>query len=67
MNSILPECDAIRKAVVWISDKLQSNPNRSYEKLINDAVLRFDLSRREMEFLTEFYQSKEADNVHESH
>jgi len=67
MNSILPEGDAIRKAVTWISGKLQENPNKAYEKLISDAVLRFDLSRRETEFLTEFYRSSEADNIHESH
>ncbi|MEN6318900.1 MAG: hypothetical protein ABFD82_09140 [Syntrophaceae bacterium] len=67
MNSILPEGDAIRKAVTWISGKLQENPNRAYEKLISDAVLQFDLSRRETEFLTEFYHSSETDNIHESH
>jgi hypothetical protein len=32
MTTLLPEGEAIRKAVKWISGELQQNPNRSYQK-----------------------------------
>ena len=56
MTTIIPEGEAIRKAVKWISDELQEDPNKSVKKLINNAVLRFDLSPKDAEFLTEFYR-----------
>ena len=56
MTTIRPEGEAIRKAVKWISDELQEDPNKSVKKLINNAVLRFDLSPKDAEFLTEFYR-----------
>jgi hypothetical protein len=52
----MPEGDSIRKAVKWISDVLQEDPNKSRQKLINDAITRFDLSPKEAEFLTGFYR-----------
>jgi hypothetical protein len=67
MINILPEGEAIRSAVKWISGELQENPNKSYQKLLNDAVLRFDLSPKETEFLTEFYHSNKTDNTHDPH
>lgn len=56
MTTIAPEGEAIRNAVKWISDHLQEDPNAHIKKLINDAVLRFDLSPKDAEFLTGFYQ-----------
>ena len=56
MTTIIPEGEAIRKAVKWISGELQEDPNKSIQILVNDAVLRFDLSPKEAEFLTEFYR-----------
>lgn len=56
MATIMPEGEAIRKAVKWISDNLQDDPNKSVQKLINEAVMRFDLSPKDAEFLTDFYR-----------
>lgn len=56
MSTIMPEGEAIRKAVKWISGVLQEDPNKSRQKLINDAVSRFDLSPKDAEFLAEFYR-----------
>jgi hypothetical protein len=61
MTMIMPEGEAIRKAVKWISDELKENPNKSLQKLANSAVLRFDLSPKEAEFLTEFYRKDKTD------
>ncbi|HET6462149.1 MAG TPA: hypothetical protein VFG29_15320 [Syntrophales bacterium] len=60
MATIMPEGEAIRKAVKWISDKLLDDPNKTVQKLINEAVMRFDLSPKDAEFLTDFYRKGKA-------
>jgi len=62
MTTVMPEGENIRKAVKWISGELQDNPNKSLQKLVNDAVLRFDLSPKDAEFLTSFYR-KDSMNI----
>ncbi len=62
MTTIMPEGENIRKAVKWISGELQENPNKSLQKLVNNAVLRFDLSPKDAEFLTSFYR-KDGTNI----
>ncbi len=62
MTTVMPEGENIRKAVKWISGELQDNPNKSLQKLVNDAVLRFDLSPKDAEFLTSFYR-KNSTNI----
>lgn len=61
MATIMPEGEAIRKAVKWISDKLQEDPNTTRQKLINEAIMRFDLSPKDAEFLAEFYRKGKTD------
>ena len=61
MAAIMPEGEAIRKAVKWISDNLQDDPNKSVQKLINEAVMRFDLSPKDAEFLIDFYRKGKTD------
>jgi hypothetical protein len=61
MTTIMPEGEAIRRAVKWISGELQEDPNKSIQILVNDAVLRFDLSPKEAEFLTGFYRKGKID------
>ena len=56
MSTIMPEGEAIQKTVKWIPDNLQNDPNKSVQKLINEAVMRFDLSPKDAEFLTDFYR-----------
>jgi len=61
MTTIMPEGEAIRKAVKWISDKREEKPGSSLHELINEAILRFDLSPKESEFLAEFYRRAKLD------
>jgi hypothetical protein len=56
MTTIMPKGEAIREAVKWISGELQENPGKILQKLVSDAVSRFDLSPKEAEFLAEFYR-----------
>ncbi len=63
MTTIMPEGEAIRKAIKWISGELQEDANKSILKLINEAALRFDLSPTETEFLTGFYRKSKTDRI----
>ena len=58
MSAILPEGEDIRRAVKWISEHLQENPDQAVQQLVNKAILRFDLSPKDAEFLIKFYSSQ---------
>ncbi len=66
MTTVMPEGEAIRKAVKWISAEIQETPNASLQKLVQQAVVRFDLSPKETEFLMEFYQKNKTKSSSES-
>ena len=56
MATVMPEGEALRKAVKWISSRLDETPGISAQKLVQEAVLRFDLSPKDGEFLIQFYR-----------
>jgi hypothetical protein len=56
MTTVVPEGEAIRKAVKWISDNLKDDPDQPVQKLINDANLRFNLTPKDAEYLFNFYR-----------
>jgi hypothetical protein len=60
MTNVMPEGDAIRKAVRWISYELEADPKRPLQKLVHEAGQRFDLSPKEAEFLIEFYRKSKT-------
>ena len=66
MTNVMPEGDAIRKAVKWISAELEEGPEKSLQKLVNEAVQRFDLSPKEAEFLIGFYRKSKTGPGHDS-
>jgi hypothetical protein len=53
--SILPEGEELRKAVTWISEERQTDPEASLAKLIQSTSMKFDLSPKDAEFLAQFY------------
>ena len=55
MTTVMPEGEALRRAIKWISGELQSDAGAPLAKLVAEAALRFDLSPQETEFLSEFY------------
>ena len=65
MATVIPEGEAIRRAIKWISSHLDANPDAPVQKLVNEAVSRFDLSPKDAEFLTSFYRKAKADNPSE--
>ena len=54
---LLPEGEALRRAVRWLSD--QSNDSPLTLKIIEQAAVRFDLSPLEEEFLRTHFIPKE--------
>lgn len=54
--SILPEGEELRKAVKWISEERQTEPEANLTKLIESACIKFDLSPKDAEFLCQFYK-----------
>lgn len=58
MTTIMPEGEAIRKAVAWVTEQRQADPEMSPGKIAEQAVLKFDLSPLEAEFLSKFVAGK---------
>jgi hypothetical protein len=64
MTNVMPEGDAIRNAVKWISAAWQEQPSPPLKDLIQQAILRYDLSPLEADFLTRFYQKSDEGSAH---
>jgi hypothetical protein len=58
MSAVMPTGEDIRRAVKWISDNLETNPDQARMKLIEEAVFKFDLSPLDTEFLMNFFRKK---------
>ena len=58
--SIMPEGEALRRAVKWISEELQTGQDRPMSKIIDEAGVRFDLAPNETEYLVRCYQKKDT-------
>lgn len=56
MSYPMPEGEEVRRAIKWISEQLQADPQLKLWPLINEATTRFDLNPRDAEFLIHFYQ-----------
>ncbi|MCG6538405.1 MAG: hypothetical protein L7F78_27735 [Syntrophales bacterium LBB04] len=56
MATLMPQGEDIRRAVKWISENMEANPEQSRMKLIEEAVFKFDLSPLDTEFLMGFFR-----------
>lgn len=63
MASVMPEGDALRQAVKWISQQLLDQPEQKLWPLINNAISRFDLNPRDAEYLIHFYQKDQNEKA----
>ena len=61
MPTVTPEGEAIRKAVKWISTEMETSPEKTRKELLNEAVMRFDLSPKDSDFLMEFYRKADQE------
>ncbi len=60
MNTVMPEGESIKKAIQWVSEKLEENREANVVALVNRAISRFDLSPKDAEFLLRFYKKREC-------
>ncbi|MFO7983633.1 MAG: hypothetical protein R6V08_09300 [Desulfuromonadales bacterium] len=59
MEGLLPEGEDLRRAVKWISATLQENPDRPVQSVVQEAILNFDLSPKDADFLTGFFRERD--------
>ncbi len=60
----MPTGESVRKAIKWVSQEIEANPEASLSSLVNEASLRFDLTPPEQNFLLNFFlesRQKETD------
>jgi hypothetical protein len=57
MHTIIPDSEQLKRAVKWISEQLKEDENISKQKLINEAITRFDLNPKQSMFLLSFYKN----------
>ena len=50
-DDILPAGDKMKKTLSWISEMLQSHPEKNRQQIISEAEIRFDLSPKECDFI----------------
>ena len=55
--SVHPEGESLRRAVRWISGHLEEDAEQPLPPLVESAILRFDLTPRESEYLYGFYRN----------
>ena len=54
MTTIMPEGEDLRKAVRWISEEREADPDKKLGKLLDEAAVRFNLSPGDAEYLGRF-------------
>jgi hypothetical protein len=62
MSSILPEGTSLRKAVQWIS-KMREEGKTPLPTLVDQASVRFNLSPKDSEFLTRFFNEGKGEKT----
>lgn len=54
MSTVIPQGDALKKAVAWVAEKRSAQPDLDVKKLADEACLQFDLNPKDSEFLLRF-------------
>lgn len=52
--------DKLKNAITWVSEAMQANPELNRNKVLNDALLRYDLSPADCEFLLKHFSGERA-------
>ena len=61
MNELLPKGEELRRAIRSISERLQDQPDRPWQPLVEEAIFKFDLSPRDADLLLDFFYQRAAD------
>ena len=51
VDEIMPAGDKMKKTLCWISEMIQTHPEKTRQQIISEAEIRFDLSPKECEFV----------------
>ena len=58
--SIQPEGEDLRRAIKWISEMRQEEPDKTLTRLVEEAGAKFDLPPKDQEFLYRFIRQNES-------
>ncbi|MGA3279617.1 MAG: hypothetical protein ABSD50_01400 [Smithella sp.] len=58
MATIMPESEHVQKAIKWISTNLEEKDAEPIKTLIQKAILKFDLSPKDSDFLMNFFANR---------
>lgn len=58
MATIMPEAEHVQRAIKWISTSLEDD-NQPIKTLLEKAILKFDLSPKDSDFLMNFFANRE--------
>ena len=58
--TIQPEGEDLRRAIKWISEMRQEEPDKSLTRLVEEAGAKFDLPPKDQEFLYRFIRQNES-------
>jgi hypothetical protein len=63
MSELTPQGENVRKAVKWISDKRQYEPETCgpLGTLVEQASRKFDLSPKDQDFIVRFFMTKKQE------
>jgi hypothetical protein len=62
MRDLLPDGEDLRRAVRWVSGSLQENPDQPVQRLVQEAVFKFDLSPKDADFLIMFFSERKHES-----
>lgn len=62
MSTLQPSGESLKKAVQWISDQRNQNPDVNLTQLVDDAGFRFDLSPKDCQFLLRMVKDDHRQN-----
>ena len=57
MTTVMPQGESLKRAIKWVSGHLKEDPDTEKFSVIQNAVLRFDLSPKDEQFLYNFYRN----------
>ena len=60
MATVMPHEELVRRALQYISERRQACPELSFDALLDDASLRFNLSPRDQEALERLFRADTA-------
>jgi len=60
MTTVMPEGGAVRRAVQWVSKMREGGAKDSLAILVEQASVRFNLSPKDSEFVTRFFNEQQA-------